>query len=154
MCTDHDPAIYPPAEHTSSSSSVKRKGVRLTQRKRRSPEFDWQTPWKQTWSDADLAEAAAAAQLHPDEFHNLVFGRDDENDSSSSSGRRKERRQARQAKRRAKRVQQAAKQAWGYAEFSYAWSDSDDESDDDEWQQTYHSSQRPDWQWWDEQQER
>jgi hypothetical protein len=72
-----------------------------------------------TWYDSDLAQAAAASQLHPDEFHNLFFG----SDSSSSSSKGTSRRQARkQAQKRAKQLRKQA-QAMGVSGHGFAYAE-------------------------------
>lgn len=71
-----------------------------------------------TWYDSDLAQAAAASQLHPDEFHNLFFGSD-----SSSSSKGTSRRQARkQAQKRAKQLRKQA-QAMGVSGHGFAYAE-------------------------------
>jgi hypothetical protein len=148
-------------------------------------DFKWRGAWQQhTWSDAARAQAAAAAQLSPEELHNLVFGQDEDDMfgsySSGSSSSKDRRRQRREQRRRARRMQSRAAReratgsSFSYAEFAY-WTDADAYDDDvssdeeDYWQaygrygqqqrqQQQHywwgASGRPDWQWWTEEQER
>jgi hypothetical protein len=74
--------------------------------------------------DADMAQAAAAAQLHPDELHNLVFGRSDS--SSKGSSRRQQRKAAR---KRAKTLRkQAAGMGAAYDGFGFAWAEGCDDA--------------------------
>jgi hypothetical protein len=145
-----------PSDPFSSSRSAK--GASKTQRqqaarKQRSrakgaaSDFKWQGAWQHTWSDAARAQAAAAAQLDPEELHNLVFGQDEEDlygSFSSGSSSKERRRQRREQRRRARRMQaraareRAAGSGFGYAEYAY-WSedDSDASSDEEDWWQAY-----------------
>jgi hypothetical protein len=126
------------------------------------------------WSDINLAEAAAAAQLDPDELHNLVFSRDHPHSENSSGTINKRRRRAKrltQQKKQAAKGRAAAAGGFGYAEFYWEDADASDADSDDEvlwhhyrasstggynkqqWDPS-HGPGRPDWQWWSEEQER
>lgn len=126
------------------------------------------------WSDINLAEAAAAAQLDPDELHNLVFSRDhrrSENSSGTINKRRRRAKRLRQQKKQAAKGRAAAAGGFGYAEFYWEDADASDADSDDEvlwhhyrasssggyskqqWDPS-HGPGRPDWQWWSEEQER
>lgn len=74
--------------------------------------------------DADMAQAAAAAQLHPDELHNLVFGGSDS--SSKGSSRRQQRKATR---KRAKTLRkQAAGMGAAYDGFGFAWAEGSEDA--------------------------
>jgi hypothetical protein len=116
----HDPLLCFAVAATAFSSrtpSQQPYGSRSSKRKSsRSDSWYW---------DADMAQAAAAAQLDPDELHNLVFGRssnDSSSSSSSSKGSSSRRQQRKAARRRAKSLRkQAASMGWGYDGFGFGW---------------------------------
>lgn len=97
-----------------SSRAPNQHGSRNSRRKLTSSSSSSSWYW-----DADMAQAAAAAQLDPDELHNLVFGRSSNDGSSKGSSRRQQRKAAR---RRAKSLRkQAASMGWAYDGFGFAW---------------------------------